>query len=388
MDSRPEPATHSYTGVRALVAAAVVGSMLLAPTFGPNIAAVDVVLAVAIAVACTGGPRSPARRLLLACVPAFWLILLGSMMGLFGVGLTTWAIDTLVRDAFSFAIFFAVFELARRSRRVTATGLVAVAVAVSVLALIILATGSTYRPAGTFANPNYAGHFLALGAALTFLTSRAPTFVRIGMVGVVGLAVASTGSFGSASMLLAGASYFMYSRVRYDRRFGVRLAFALLLLVLAGTMWKAFNAADSSEFALGPSINSYRLQNTTNVREGLWRGALELVPRHPLGVGPYGIKTRELLGRDVEVHNELLAYLVERSVVGLAGLLALFTVLWRRARQGGVARLLIVMFMVGGVFRETLHFRHAWIFLGLAFAYDTLNASEHAEADAPLTTVR
>lgn len=377
------PAPRAVGGTSALVAVAVFGSMLLGPKIGPNMAVTDIVIAGVVALGFRRiGRGSPARRLLQRSMPWLWLILLGSVAGLAGVGLTGWAVDTLIRDAFSFAIFFAVFELASERNRVLRVALDAVAVAVALLALVIVATGDIYRPSGTFANPNYAGHFLAFGATLLFTTGYRSLAVRWGLLALAGVAIFRTGSFGSAAMVLGGALFYMLQRLRHDRRRPLRLVFAMLLVLFLTSMWQTYRAAEEASYVLGPSISSYRLQNTSHLREQLWGDALALVPDKPFGVGPYGIKSRALLLRGVEVHNDALAYLVERGIIGLIGLVGFLLALRRSALPGGGARLLLVLVIVGGVFRETLHFRHMWIFLGLAFANDAARRRTLVEADA------
>jgi hypothetical protein len=65
-----------------------------------------------------------------------------------------------------------------------------------------------------------------------------------------------------------------------------------------------------------------------------------------------------------------LAYLVERSVVGLVGLVGFVIVLWRRMPRSGAARVLLGIVMVGSLVRETLNYRHVWIILAIALVVD------------------
>jgi O-antigen ligase len=102
----------------------------------------------------------------------------------------------------------------------------------------------------------------------------------------------------------------------------------------------------------------------------IWRNGLEVLADHPLGVGPAGLANRDLLGRTVEIHNDYLGYLIERGPLAVIGLAGFAVVLWRRGGRHGATRLLIVTIAVGMATRETLHFRHLWLFLAFAFAYD------------------
>jgi hypothetical protein len=72
----------------------------------------------------------------------------------------------------------------------------------------------------------------------------------------------------------------------------------------------------------------------------------------------------------LEIHADALGYLVERGVIGLIGYLGLWFALWTFAERKGLARALIISLLVAGLFRETMHYRHGWLLLSVAFAVD------------------
>ncbi|HUP85929.1 MAG TPA: O-antigen ligase family protein [Acidimicrobiales bacterium] len=355
-----------------LLAACTVGSMLIGPQLGAGIVAADLAIAAMIlgGFAFMAQRGSVARQMLVSSAPWLWLIVVGSFTGLMGVGITMWALDNLARDAFSLAILFATFQLGSTSTKVLRRTLDVVVICTGLLALLIVMTADVYRPGGTFANPNYAAHFLAMGAALLCVTRHRSLRLRSVILLVSSGAIVRTGSFGALVMLLVAALLYVMARAREPRSHGARLLVVIILILLASTGRQAYRTVEDPAFQAGTSISAYRLQNTSNVRQQLWSAALEAVPENPLGVGPAGIKNRELLPRGIEVHNDLLGYLLERGVIGLAGLVGFLLVLARYGRRGGGTRLLIALVLVGGLFRETLHFRHMWIFVGLALAHD------------------
>jgi O-antigen ligase len=115
-----------------------------------------------------------------------------------------------------------------------------------------------------------------------------------------------------------------------------------------------------------------------------------------LGLGPGGTKRtlqEEQAAYVKEAHNDYLATLVERGVVGVVGLLMLLVAAGRRAaevmrarpgpgRPAAVARPVLlaaggVALALSGWFHEVLHFRHVWAVLGL-LAAAALSSRHHS----------
>jgi hypothetical protein len=53
-------------------------------------------------------------------------------------------------------------------------------------------------------------------------------------------------------------------------------------------------------------------------------------------------------------------------VIGLFGLLLLWYALLRLSPAGSAARAIVIAYIFGEIFRETLHYRHLWVFLAIA----------------------
>ena len=143
----------------------------------------------------------------------------------------------------------------------------------------------------------------------------------------------------------------------------------------------------------------------------LWSSAFALTgPRALVGVGPGEAKEQLLISSGTlsrkgtlkvhSMHNDYLGFLVERGILGLAGLLALYVALGRRAlrlaaasgRAGiGMAALGAALFAnaADSLFHETFHYRHAimlfallWVAAGLAAAEARTTEDVHAATPA------
>jgi hypothetical protein len=85
---------------------------------------------------------------------------------------------------------------------------------------------------------------------------------------------------------------------------------------------------------------------------------------------------------DQEAHNEFLAYLTERSLIGLIGLILLYLAIWRLGPRGGVTRALVIGFALQSLVRETLHYRHLWLLLAFALVLDETADEQQVGASA------
>ena len=98
----------------------------------------------------------------------------------------------------------------------------------------------------------------------------------------------------------------------------------------------------------------------------MWVEAIGKFPDAPWGVGPGSVRGLDLNAHETELHNEPLAFLVERGVIGLFGLLLMWFAMLRLCPRGTQARAMVLAYIFGSFFRETSHYRHFWVFLALA----------------------
>lgn len=347
-----------------LVSAAVFSAGFLVPTVAGDFVIADLFILGLVMVSLPSLARGEPRGLLPSLALPLLLILLGSMMGVLAMGVESWMVKDLVKDVGAFGSLLAGVALLRRAgpRGLRA---VAGAAAVGTMVVVLLLLSETgLRAAGMFPNPNVAGHFL--GANLIVL-SRAPIsrWLRLTASGLALAGLIVTGSFGALIMVIGAFAYLGVGSSGSSRRSRLRI---LVPILLVGALGMVMVNLPSSTSETG--FNSKHLERSSTGRLGKWTATVEVVRDHPLGTGPGSNRGLGLLPDQQEAHNEYLAYLSERGVVGLAGLIALYGALWWYGRAGGLTRALTIGFALQSAVRETLHYRHLWLLLALAIVLD------------------
>lgn len=250
------------------------------------------------------------------------------------------------------------------------------------------------RAALTFGDPNMAASYYLL-SLMVIAGSHYPRrrLVRAGGYLLVLLAIAFTGSNGAMVALLIGTLAAVLLLLR--RRAGVvpALAASALLIVAAVGISSQVKLDDIRRVALQTGqqllIDSVgRSDESAELREELLRASAGLyVDYAPLGLGPAAtqpaLKDRQShFSRNT--HNDYVAALIERGVLGAVGLLLLMSSVavrtWSVAKGPlSVAFASVVPrpeFLVGAVlgigvaasFYQVLHFRHVWALLGVIAA--------------------
>jgi len=308
------------------------------------------------------GGRELGRRLF----PPLLFVLIGSLIALAPNGLPSWGVRDLALDLSAIFTFLAVYAVASQAdksqwaalRRATIASLVIVTV------LLVRSGSGELRDSGSFPNPNVAGHF-AVTVTATLLCLAVSRRQRWG-VGIVGAtAWAVSGSFGALLQASAMTGYFLWQRQRRART-------VVLIGIMIGLMsmaWMTLPTGDRWGSVTFAGVSTGRLRRSSDGRLGLWADGFHEVFVTPWGAGPgavhaLGISTKEL-------HNEMLAYLVERGPLALVGLVLVVATLWRYANRDGPARTLLIGFVVASFFRETSHYRHLWISLALVLALES-----------------
>lgn len=379
---------HYGSGI--LVALAIPLSSLLEPPIGPNLALVDVFILPMIVLGAASLIRraSPARRTVAKSMPWLWLILLGSTASLFGVGIPIWSLDTTARGLLSFAAFFSAWHLLCAHTDAIRLGQRMSVWAGLLVAASVLVDGAL-RATGTFSNPNYAGHFLALSVPF-IVSSRFRPITRVVIVGLLVGALIATLSFAAWAMVLGALAYqtlrapAMAIKRPTQKVLRVGILMGLLASLAAATVISQPDSEDSG--VPNAELAAHRFDSSSTTRVALWSGALALVPEYPLGVAPGGMVNRPsimvLPERSANAHNDFLGYLVERGVIGLIGLCGLAYRLWAASVPSGLARVVLVEIGIGGFFHSTLHYRHLWLLLALAYAVDAISHRK-GSAEAP-----
>jgi O-antigen ligase len=139
---------------------------------------------------------------------------------------------------------------------------------------------------------------------------------------------------------------------------------------------------------------------STNSRSTVLATTIQMIDdqTHPWGIGPGQTEKQMLVRQETyvrEAHNDYVASVLERGFLGGVALVTLLFVLLlkcvriarRDALTGAYARLvprpelfgaLVAVFLVSGLFYETLHYRHGWAFFGLIAALDLFGRKEAA----------
>ncbi|HEX5510544.1 MAG TPA: O-antigen ligase family protein [Actinomycetales bacterium] len=365
-----------------LIALSMVGVTFLEPRLGPNGAFVDAALLLLVAlglrVMAVGG-APPAVQTWRATWPWLFVIAIGTALSLYSSGVTGWALIDIAQSVYSVAVFFGCYALIWRRRRLLPIFAIAIAVGILVTTVsLVLTLEPGVRPSGAFYHPNYAGHYLVVAAVVCWWASPW-RLLKVAAVAVAGLGVYLTGSFGA--LIMAGA-FVAYILLRAARQRPWVLAFTgAVVLTLVAIVTPSTITAQLRQFTVSDTITSTRFERSEGGRLGVWEESLSTVPDHPLGVGPDGLHNRQMITFAREPHNLYVAFLAERGVIGLVGLIGLGVALWRQVPAGGLSRPLIVTLAVGNVFRETFHYRHMWLLLAVAVVID-LSRRERAERQA------
>jgi hypothetical protein len=379
----PKP-LHRSAGnlIKIGVVVSYAGVVVLRPALPHNTAYVDLVLAVMslVALLSMGRVGSPATHGAAKAMPWMWLILLGSLLGMAGVGMAAWGVTDLAVSYFAFLTFFGFWHLVyvERLERYAVWG-TAAGVTITVISVL---RGGQYRSRGMFAQPNYPGHYLVMACIVLIYACKHWWAKALAVVALL-IGINETGSFGAIAMVLAVVAVMAW---RSLARHTAILVIGLLALV-GGTIFyfsPASTTVTSGQFHFSNSLNSNRFQKSSSSRGQIWSDALKAWVSEPLGVGPAGVLNRHISvysGTSLEVHADAISFLVERGPIGLAGYIGLWVVLWRLAKKGGFARLIIVSILVAGIFRETMHYRHVWLLLALAYVFDQRRSDDHRAAE-------
>jgi hypothetical protein len=255
------------------------------------------------------------------------------------------------------------------------------------------------RAAYTFPDPNLAANWLIVSILVMVACQRPrdPGF-RAAAIAVVLLAVVFTGSNGGMVTLVVGVvcAVAVHSLRLHGPVAGIRVL-ALACLVAFGTwvyvvphvdMTAVRESASASVPLLRDSIG--RTDESAGTRQELVSEGIGLwFESDATGFGPARTKatlTRMQSPYSKEAHNDYLATLLERGVLGVVGLIVLIGAVGTRctrlvrgtlppAYAAVVPRPWILAaiapaFAVSAAFYEVLHFRHLWTWLGLVAALE------------------
>lgn len=333
-----------------------------------------------------------------------WLIFLASFISTLGALAPRNGLIVILKEIYAYIWFITLIAvLARSSARTLHRVLVAWAATVLLHGFVILgqflspelwrltmslAGGAkffeVYRPSGLFVNANPAALFQLLGFVPLVLVSRSQ---KVGVIlgSLVLLSLMATGSMGATLAFLSGLAValmaiFWSGHLRLILKMFVRMA--IILSLLAGLL--AFVVSHNERYQEHfERILIGRSEKSSGGRFDLWRRGLDAFLDHDTyfwGVGPENFREVDAKMADNQLHNEFLAFLVERGLLGTLGL-ALFAVIavsraasmfLIAAKDPERAPLTVVVFLaamiailVESLTHQVFHFRELWLILAL-----------------------
>jgi hypothetical protein len=260
------------------------------------------------------------------------------------------------------------------------------------------------RAALTFVNPNQAGAYFAI-SLMVLLAAPVPRrrAAKVAAVVLVATATVLTSSNAALGGVLAGLVVAKVIAVALRHGLVAAAALAIAATVTVGALAAAYVALDVAAAAKESDVRIVRNtlgRSERSAEDRLFRFAelRELfVDGGMLGHGPAATKPALAdMGRPVpkSAHNDLFATLVERGVVGVAGLALLVGALSRagasiargRLRPAFSRAIAAPRFLVGGLAvvavgslsHEILHFRHVWALFAIVAAVSLWAAAPSA----------
>ena len=388
-----------------LTTAVAVGLIPLAIPAGPaNVAPIDVFMAIAIG-ACLFWAGSTGHKWRFPYGIALVLFLAGGAVGALvgpvpGVGAIA-----LVQDVWLLAWCWAVVNIAKSPSNLKtllttwAYSSIGWAIVPFVgLAIVSAAlTGRTANQGGriqiTLADPSYAANYLFISIMIMSAIGRPRhRLFRYGAYALLLTVIAMTGSNSGVVAVIVGTV--VAATLGIYRRSGIMPAVtALAFIVLAGYF-------ATSQISLTTIQTKAHDSRYAFVRNGIGRGTSfeqrgQLLQEsislyrtgNPLGEGPVSTKPRlhkEMAPFEKEAHDDYVAALIERGVLGFLGIILLVVILGRRTLFSatgnlteGFAKVVIrpnalagavAGTLVAGTVYELLHVRHVWTLFGLVTA--------------------
>lgn len=405
--TRPRAMAGRRQGERlaVLTTAVAVGLIPLAIPAGPaNVAPIDVFMAIAIG-SCLFWAGSTGHKWRFPYGIALVLFLAGGAVGALvgpvpGVGAIA-----LIQDVWLLAWCWAVVNIAKSpsNLKTLLTTWAYSSIGWAIVPFVGLAIGSaalTGRTANqggriqiTLADPSYAANYLFISIMIMWAIGRPRHRVfRYGAYALLLTVIAMTGSNSGVVAVIVGTV--VAATLGIYRRSGIMPAItALAFIVLAGYFVTSQISLTTIETKAHDSRYAF-------VRNGIGRGTSfeqrgQLLQEsiglyrtgNPLGEGPVSTKPRlhkEMAPFEKEAHDDYVAALIERGVLGFLGIILLVVILGRRTLFSatgnlteGFAKVVIrpnalagavAGTLVAGTVYELLHVRHVWTLFGLVTA--------------------
>jgi len=237
-----------------------------------------------------------------------------------------------------------------------------------------------YRASGLFINPNKAAFFQLLGFVPVMLTSPSKKAgIILGFFLL--LTIFATGSMGATLAFIVGLTIAV-TVISLIGHFAVIFNFfvrsALIIAIIGGSLFFFVNQNEHYQTHFKQIIIG-RAERSSEGRLDLWNRALSVYEEYSValwGIGPENF--REVDWKKKQLHNDFLAFAVERGLIALTGLVLFAIIAASRAihllllynKHPDPAGLVVVVFlaaisaaMVESLTHQTFHFRELWVVL-------------------------
>jgi len=342
---------------------------------------------------------------------AIWLIVVGSLVSTFAARNVSYSLVVLLKEVYLLALFVTlIVMLSRLSAQNLRLVMLAWLVTVMLHGLLILAQFSSpdlwrfvtglggqsvdidhFRPSGLFisekaGDANKAAFYQLLGFVPLVLTSRSKCFAMI--LGVVLFSsILATGSMGATVAFTTGLIVALFAILVVSKDLAP-ITKNLIPLIVASSFLGAllifvFNHNDLSHLE---GIVVGRAERSAGGRLDLWQRGLGVLLDNDAtlitGIGPENFRVVD--GKGNQLHNDLLAFVVERGLLGGLGLMALGGIAVCRAAymlriyatclQGGGLKLIVflatmIAILVESLTHQVFHTRELWLVLALQEAF-------------------
>ncbi len=393
----------------------LLGMLILMPvkfiTFPHNMDLVDFWIVAALCVFWSSFVLGRQSLILNPYLVALWFIVVGSLASTFAATDLSGSLIVLLKELYLFVWFLTITVLLTRlNAQNMRLVMLAWLATVMLHGILILAQFSSpdlwryvsglggksvdsdfFRPSGLFisekaGNANKAAFFQLLGFVPLVLTSRSKRFATF--LGIVLFAsILATGSMGATTAFTTGLIVAVAAVVAVGKDVAL-VSKTLLQLIIAGSILGAlliffFNENYQSHFE---GIIVGRAEKSSGGRFDLWQRGLGVLLDHDAtliaGIGPENFRVVD--GKGNQLHNDLLAFLVERGLLGGMGLVVLAGIAISRAAHllrtygtspaGGGLRLAVflatmVAIVVESLTHQVFHAREMWLVLAVQEAF-------------------
>jgi uncharacterized membrane protein len=184
------------------------------------------------------------------------------------------------------------------------------------------------RSLGSFINPNAAAGYMLISFFILLMTPYPRNrLLRAGLIGLFFVGILSSGSSSGTLGTVVGLSvatlYWQYQRGRavlLGLGLGSLAAAAVIFMMLSWSLiLPSIVSIMGPPDAGSPLVAFGRFNEKLSARFAIWAPGLEVFPTFPLGIGPNASKT--VVG--ISMHNDYVAFLVERGPLGFIGLMLL-----------------------------------------------------------------